>query len=515
MNNTVISLKNRDIREFEKTININPKFYRLQRVTAQTGFNHATFRVHRPEPNLMLYGYAPIQWGYSVRRIDETTEQPSAFPANNTDVIYQKPFSVTNSMTQITMSINGYGFHYPNIGIWGKYLHQVFSTKEQMKYKFSTCGGTFPTYQGAFDEQFTVGDLDDKEDEGIKWAENSAFDHYKTSIGVLAPLAGLFRVNSLEPLMVGLFNPYENKHTLPKWSWYKQNSWMIPHVEHMTLDIVLNEMAVNTFVYPYARMNNIGDDIFLESQAETQNLTGELILTWVSPDIGYQIPREVKLNSWNLRHFVRPLNDGLPIDDEEIISFDTGILQLQQVPTSLLVFATNTIEDTECFAISQDTDGAGGNQTTNFNRSSLEMNPEISDLTVSIEVNNKVVDTRFTTRQLYRITENNCNEIPWQYTAYIGGTQRYADTPGNMFLYLRPQDLNIHTSTGTLVTNFTFQLEGTLTAHQAFSFDLDTFPAPGLIQETYNLHVVAFFNNYFVKLNIEGEVTANYVVHAI
>ena len=120
MDNTVLSLKTRDVRPFEQTIDINPKFYRIQRVTATTSFNRASFRTEPPAPNMLLYAYAPIKWTFGVERRDDLGGPAVLFPVANRDVIYQKPYSMTNCMKNITMSINGYGFNYPDIGIWGK-----------------------------------------------------------------------------------------------------------------------------------------------------------------------------------------------------------------------------------------------------------------------------------------------------------------------------------------------------------------------------------------------------------
>lgn len=510
----MISLKTRPVRPFEPSLDINPKFYRLQRIKAKTSFNRASFSAFRPEPNMMLYAYAPIQWEYNVQRRDFGVPGLGGvipFPAANRDVIYQKPWSVSNSMDNISMSFNGYGFNYPNPRIWQKYLLSVFAKEEHMRKKFSPAGGPFPTYLGAYDEQAVISSTIDRDDKGINEATNRAFSHYGSALG---DPSGIFRVGSLEPLAVGLFNPYEQKHDLPKWCWYKETSWLIPHVKQFNVDVQFHDLALGSFVYHYGRSSGVGVDLVLESNADIQNLSGEMILTWISPDAGYQIPHAVSLSSWNFRSFEFDVVGGQDIALGEGAPFDTGILQLQQVPTSLLIFASNDRDDNACFALASDTDGAGANQLEHFDNGPMEINLAIDNITISIEVNNKVIDSRFTKEQMYRITEQNCNDIPYGFSSWVGGERQFSTTPGNSFLYLRPQDLNIAETTGKLVTNFTFKVTGGLEGVPGYSFDIDTF-GMAIPVENYKLYVYAFFDNYSVHLDPEGKVSANYRVHAI
>lgn len=507
MENIYTSLKNKDIKQFDPIRDLNPKFYRIQRVrgiiSGSTTLTRVQFTSDRLTPNALLYGYAYVDWSYSVERQRSDTEAPVIFPVGNQDVIYSKPFSMMNASSNVVMSINGFGIRYEQPHIWSRYVHAFTSTRAHMHKKFSTDGGPFPTYNGSYDDQALPQVAPDT---GIQRAQNIAFNNYKQSVEDGLATATF---SNVEPLMLGLFNPYESKHDLPRRSWYKNNSWLIPHVDKFEMSVEMTRIARNTLVYMYA----LAPAPVVMRLFDLGLTNADLYLTWISPSAGYQIPRQVTLQSWNIDLRKLEVNGGVVVVREQQVTFESGILRLYQIPSSILLFATSTQLGRSCRAIVNDTDGAGTNQTVAIINNCMDQNMGMDNVVIRSNINNQTIDASFTRQQLYAITEKNCKEMPYDFSSWVGGSRQYSLTPGNTFLYLYPDDLNIAVSPGVPQDNFTFEFAMDLTAYPGNSFGSGDFGVP--IQLVYEFYVVFFFDNYFITLNKNGRVSARYLANAI
>ena len=507
MEHKYISLKSKDLRQFNPIRDLNPKFYRIQKVvgtiSSTGGSSTAHFRADRLMPNSLLYGYAYVDWAFDVQRQRVDNGAPDIFPAGNEDVIYAKPFGMMNATRNVTMSFNGFSVSYRNMHIWSKYVQEFASTEAQMYKKFSTDGGPFPTYNGSYNDQALP---DVAPDVGIQQAINVAFNNYRQSV-VDGISTATF--SNVEPLMLGLFNPYESKHDLLRRSWYKNNAWVIPHVNKFEMTVEFTRLCRNTLIYMYALAPAQTVIRLLDQGLSKANL----YLTWISQDAGFQIPRKVILQSWNVQPFQFPVNSGVEVDRDEQVSFASRLITLHQVPSSVLIFATNTQQDTNCLSIVSDTDGAGANQSLSVLDNGMDHNMAMDNVVIRSNINNQTVTAEFSRQQLYKLTEKNCREIPYDFSSWVGGSRQDSITPGNTFLYLYPDDLNIFPTPGLQQNNFTFDFSADLTAQPGFSFSSGDFGVA--LQFVYNVHIVFFFDNFYITRCSDGNVEANYLARAL
>ena len=498
-----VSLKDRDIKEFEALSNLNPDFFRIQRTQAITGFNTASFLAQRPNPDFLLYSYAYVKWSFTTRKV--------RLPATDinfaaVDRIYKKPWGMSNAMTSIGVRYNGHLTTYQNPRYWAKYVHQVETPNEVMRKKFSPAGGQFLDYQGAFD---TRGNFDGAQDRGLMESFNSAFADYGPSIGNSATATFSF----LEPIMVGLHSPYELKHKLMPKSRYKRIGWSIPHIRQFGLEVKFEKIPANTLIPVYLIKDAAANQVELIDTPKVQALTGELVLTWINPSAGYKVPREVTLSSWYPEHFEFFLSDVIVNGVQVTINTNKSIT-VHQIPNAILIYATNIRDQRyNCNALNAD-DGAA-NQATGLDDGPIELNPSISNITLTSDINNVTVDTDFTDLDLYRITEKNANELPYCIDAWRGGPRIFAATPGNNFLYLTPEDLNIKLSTGVKKLNFNFQIRATFEAVEGYGFS-SAQPFLGQNpQHAYQMHVVFFFDNYQFTLREDGYTTSGFLTNVL
>jgi len=501
-----VSLKDRPIQEFEPLSNLNSRFFRFQRVTASTGYNSATFQAFRPEPDLMLYSYVPIFWRYVTQKI-----RLPATPINflSIDRIYKKPWGMTNAMTTIDVSYNGHKTSYPNPRHWGKYVHSTESTRRLMNSKFSVCGGQFPDFTGSFTP---LGDFNGAQDNGLYPSFNAAFTDYNGVIGI----SNVANFASLEPLMVGLHSPYEQKHQLQPNSRYRRIGWAIPHIKQFKVDVKFDQIPANTLVPMFLQKDAAAGQVELIDTPEVQDLQATMILTWFTPSAGYIIPREVSMPSWYLEHFEFQLNDGDILLNQETTTIRTRQMPLRQVPNAVLLFASNVKVGPiyNCRALNS-LDGAAGNQDTALSDGPQELNLTFDSLTIRVDINNVTVDNDFTKLEMYRITEKNCNEMPYDFTGWVGGRRLLASTPGATFMYLTAEDLNIQLSSGVRKRNFNLQVEATMGSREGYSFSEDN-PFLGVVpQHSYDLHVFFFFDNYRYILRKDGYTTSEFLTHIL
>ena len=508
-----VSLKDRDIKEFDPLFNLNPDFFRIQRTQASTGYNKASFLAQRPQPDALLYSYAFIRWTWQTTRT-RLPNNAENFAVNNLDAIFTKPYGMSNSMTEISVRYNGHLTSYKNPRFWAKYVHAAESTRDLMRHKFSPAGGPFPDYLGVYNVN---GRLDGATDGGINQGFDNAFENYRDQVNVGSTATFTFE----EPLMVGLHSPYELKHKLQPKSRYKRISWMIPHIRQFGLEVKFDKIPANSLVFMYGRKSANAGQLELIDTPEVQNLTGELILYWINPSAGYKIPREVVLPSWYLEHFqfklVGPAGAVLIRDGQESV-IDTGQMTLHQVPNAILIYAgsTKTGPNYNCRALNADSDGGGADIARGILDGSEELNLGINAMNIRININNVTVDNDFSRKQLYRITEKNCNEIPFGFTSWDGGSRKLGNTPGASFLYLWAEDLNIKRSTGVQVFNFNVQIVATFVGREGYSFSVaNPFNGQANPEHEYDLHVVFFFDNYRYILREDGFVTSEFLTHTL
>lgn len=517
----MISLKDRDLKHFESIQNINPRFFRQQTVTGVSGYNKTSFLVQRPDPDVMLYNFVKISVSFTTQRIRQRIPNANSVPEPflDTDKIYAKPFPLSNSMKTIDVTYNGHRTTYNNPTNWSKYVHATESTNDLMTKKFSTSGGSFPDYNGIYDSTGTqTGPVP-----GLPWGPaDRGITHSRVIINDYVGAAERINESIItftfeEPLMVGLHSPYELKHKLKPHTRYTRNSWLIPHVRQFGVNILFDNLPANSMVFQYGQ--KIPDiplpdgKIELVDDREIQNLTTSIQVTWINPSVGYELPPRIFLPSWYFEEFIFAVQSGDLLGILDTGTIDTGDIIIHQIPNSVLIYATALkTTDYTCTAMVTDEDLQQTNIETALQIGSEELNLSFNNLQVLSNVNNAVL-TDFTERQLYTVTEKNCNEIPFNFSSYVGGTRLFGSTPGSAFVYLSIDDLNVDKTSGKKVLNYSFRIKTDFTVREGYSFSENFFEE--LPQHSYNLYITFFFDNYYYELNQNGFVRSTWLTNII
>lgn len=506
-----ISLKDRAIEEFEALSNLNPDFFRVQRVTGQFTPVNASFTAFRPSPDNVLYSTVYIRWVYTLTK--NYTPNGGVEAVENfteADKIYTKPFAMTNAMDAITVRYNGHSTTYTNPKIWGKYVHATESTTDLLSTKFASAGSRFPENNGFYNLDGTALDGGDP---GVRFALGEAYDNYKN--GLNPPVAfSSATISFTEPLMVGLHNPYELKHKLKPKSRYRRLSWMIPHINRFGVDVKFSNLAANNFVFLFADHTDNSQGISRYSISRTD--VAEMMVTWINPSAGYKIPKSIFLPSWYVEHFQFPVSGGNQLPDRTVVDVNTQEIVIHQIPSSILIFASNSKVEPNFgpFALSTQQDD-GTNQSGTLIGGCQELNMSFREVDIRVNINNVTIDNTLTRQELYRLTEKNCNEIPFSFVGWDGGAQNLGSSPSEHFLYLLPEDLNIKPSTGIKQLNFFFQVIASMETKEGYRFSKPgVFPVAAPTHQ-YNLHVVYFFDNYYFQLQKDGFVTSGYLTNTL
>lgn len=497
--------------------NINPLWTQYQRITGVNSGNAMSFRAERPSPNVMLSAKAYIKWTVTIQRnqVDNAlVATPTDFPADQDETaLYRKPYMVmANSTSNVRISINGYSINYSRPTDWMKYVGLMLSTENQQKKYFSTCGSPFTEGLGSYDDQFLLvgAELNSEAnaDDNIQIALNDAFQDYVGALGNSELATFVY----LEPLQYGIFNPYyDMKEDLPSESWYARMSDTIPYVHAIEVNIDLEKIAANNFVFPYSL--SVVDET-VEMRDQPLATTGELVLQWICPRDPPPIPSTVSLPSWQVERRSFQVNGGVRVANLAESQFNGDIQHYHTVPDYVLIFATHDKQSDEyvCDARVVDDDGNGGNQNSaNGEVGSEETNMAIANLQLRIEINNIIVDTRWSDQELYNVTAKNCREIPFGFRDWVGGFAQFSTTPSKAFVLFKADDLNVKWSSGTIRHDWTLQLETLLQARTGYNFQ-----NPGFVEDaTYRLHIVLFYRNFFIDIDNEGKVTSRLLSYFI
>lgn len=511
MNTFKVTDKN-DFNQYNYVEDINVNVIRYQRVPGSIGGNvdapKISFSQRRALPGSLLLSKVLIKWNFNFRKIND----PAALNNNVfavSDRLLLKPYDViSNSTKSMVLTINSHAIEYNNPRYWSKYMGLMNVGVSNMNTYFSTTGGDF--LQGtAINDNF--GDSILFNDPGYT---NSLLKAYKNFVADAANGNPTTTFSFLQPINLSLFNPYyDMREQLPRQSWYKKMSNLIPHINEFKLDILLDKPAANMLQAQYLR-NDAGDaqQVFILNDGIE---SAELILQWIKPR-NMIIPDIVRLPSWKVDHRQFQVNNGVVVNSGDSVSFKTDALDYHSVPTVILLFATNDKDSDNyvCRAIQQDSDGAAANSVRSPDINSGETNMIMDNTTITIDFNNSIVTTKFSREEIYNLTvKNSCRDYPFSFHAFVGG-QSISNDDTNSFnasqfhMILRPEDLNIVKSTGKLQNDFLITIQTTLTAESGYEIGNDNADIRG--NKTYNFHVVLFYDKYYYDLNVNGVVDVKY-----
>ena len=441
----------------------NPERVIRQRTIGSVSGDRVQFRAQPSVPNLLLSAKAWIKWSFRItkRKDDGVPGSPVNFeqttslaPPSNGDVILMKPFfSMANSTKSVRLSINGKGITYNEPRYWQKYIGQLWCPEADINKYFSTAGGVFPSSNGAYATIGPFVDADNGSDGDVNFdiSADRTFLEYGDAVATFADA----RINLFEPLYVGCFNwGYDIKERLSPKYWGTKMSNLIPYVRDIDYLVTLDNIAANTLYYHYGQTNGPG---FEELTLSADDVRAELVLQWVKPkdmSIAYEapypnihgigttqldlvnameIPDQVKLQSWYVDHREYNMDDGDTINDNTSASLNIPVINLYQVPSYILMFATRDKDSPEylCQAVSI-SDNALGNDDLSLDINSLETNLELTSIEININADQRVINDRFSSKELYNILlKNSKKDFPYDFTKFCGGQQRRASYPGH------------------------------------------------------------------------------------
>ena len=500
---------------------INPAWTRIQRVPGVLTGNHMKFDARRPIPRSFLSSRAYIKWTVNITKLEGTGNafNPANFFTFDDQAIFLKPFMLlANSTKTATLKLNGYGMTYNEPQFWSKYLGHMFATRQDYEGGFTTSGAPMPKFTGAYNFEFlnfTQGAANpgtNRTDPNIDVALDMAYQRYKSGVDEDAKQTeNNADFDFLDPLYFGIFNPfYDTKGTLPETSWYKNTSNTIPYIHELELDITLHSIAANCLQFAFGQK---ADAVLNECRLGQESLvTAELVLEWIVPHEPVKLPPTIDIPSWEVDFKSFEINNGAPILDVFDVGVPTSIstpyIHYHQVPSWILIAGVRDKNKPNYLCSAIRTNNAAATQGVfSRDKNSWEPSLKFDDITITVDVNNRKVDTNWDSRDIFSITKRNCNKLPFNYSSFLGGNKQYSEQPGNSFLLLRPDDLSIKQSTGVLRRDFTLQIDANLRTSTGYSISGGVGAGNALLGNyEYTLMVVTFYDQTLITLGKERKV---------
>lgn len=495
---------------YEYIPDINPKWTRIQRIQADIsgdGF-HLNFKATRPIPRALLSAKAWIKWSFRTQKTENGAI--ADMRTFNQVALFVKPWSLLARCTRLAkLTLNGYGFTQHEPRNWTDYIARMFATQEQLQGYYSTSGGGFPSNDGAYNSTFlnlNQGVIDgvQRTDNIIDENINLAWNNWRNSnFPVARPEADW---SYLDYLNIGPFNPfYDMKDDLPDTAWYKHMSNTIPYIHQFELDLELDKIAANTLIFPFSVRVNPGAGVNVVLN-DLGVLSAELVLTWIVPQVD-SLPFKISIPSWSVNVKSFEINNGAVINDVFQVgtaaTVATDIIHYHQIPTFLLIYAGRDKDEASYLCQAHHTaDDAGQTNITSFPATnSFEPNMRMSNLRIAVNVNNRVVDTRWSELEIFAVSTSNCKEFTNSRIAFLGGNMQYSTQPGQSFALFRPDDLSIERTTGVLERDFTLQVSSDLLTATGFYKQ-----SPFVGNYTYRLYIISFYAQDMLTFSADRKV---------
>lgn len=508
---------------------IDPEWTRIQRIQGVVSDRSMSFESLRPIPRALLSSRAYIKWTYEIEMGEGLPGNilVSNFLENDEQLMYMKPFMLlANCTNSLTLSLNGYGMTYREPKYWSKYIGLTQAKMAHYKSLFGSAGAPIPTFSGAYNFAYLNTNEagqnpgSERQDVNISIASDMAFENYKDVVeeGVI-PGGPIATFSFTEPLYFGPFNPFFSvNQELRNDSWYKRLSNTIPYVHQLQLDINLGNIEAGTTQFGFrARIGPAAGNI--SALINGRVLSSELVLEWVVPKPSLILQPKIDIPSWEIDTKFFAINDGNVLNDTILGRADgnttqitTDFIHYRQIPSFILIAGVRDkdVPEYRCESIvnSDNLDGTV-NQVFRFDTCSWEPSLQFDNITLTVDVNNRFIDNRFNTQELFLLTSKNCKDLPFNFQTFIGGNRQYSVQPGNSFIFLKPDDISIKQSTGRRRNDFTLQIDSTLRTRTGFSIGATT--GVGATADTtgnyvYKLMVCTIYNQNFITLGKDRKV---------
>ena len=420
-----------DIRQYVASLDLNPDNVFYQRVRSNNvSTSGAQWQITSPNKRSLLLNYAAVDWGFQVTKTD-TAGTAQNFTSSNDQLSMKEVFPFSNAMTSQTVSVNGNSLTVSQPKRFMEPLARMCVSRQESYSCYesgwwNSSAGTQVTLDFPAQTSLTSPDEGQANNEATLKGKMSVDGGIDTGGAMNLNLAGLNNrtVSVQEPLLCPPFNPFGKVTSgLPGYLPWKWMSPVIPNIDRLEIDLQFSPdtLSPGALYYRYSE-----DAAIREISINTANFQAHLLLYWYEIPSTMSIPRQIRLQTWNMREFIDAV-PGSPLADGTVVQVTGNLLQLRSVPTLITIHARKDNDNAVGYRarnMFRDDDAAGTGATVNDGINSLDSFMEIVDLTVILGDRPNVISPTFTSRELYQLTLKN--------SKYDGFSLSYADWVGRV-----------------------------------------------------------------------------------
>ena len=420
-----------DIRQYVASLDLNPDNVFYQRVRSNNvSTSGAQWQITSPNKRSLLLNYAAVDWGFQVRRTEVDGTTVDAFDSSADRISMKEVFPFSNAMTSQTVSVNGNSITLSQPKRFMEPLARMCVSKDEAQSCYES--GWWSHATGTVTN--TVNPTRDAlgiQDEGLRYNEGTMSSKMSIDDGT-----GLVRqnlnaqnnrtVSHQEPLLCPPFNPFSKVTSgLPGYMPWKWMSPVIPNIDRLEIDVQFapDTLAAGVFHYRVSHPDGGGKKRLV---IPTDTFGANLLLYWYEIPSTMSIPRQIRLQTWNMREFIDQVDAGTALAAGQIRTVTGNLLQLRSVPTLITLHARRdndnaTTYQARSFFDETKLDGTGATILPG-GVDSLDNFMEVVSLTVILGDRPNVISPTFTSRELYQLTLKN--------SKYFGFSLPYNDWRG-------------------------------------------------------------------------------------
>ena len=500
-----------DVKRYVASIGLNPENVYYQSVQSRNiSTAQASWQLTSPNKRSYLLSWGVVDWMPTIQKIRQDGVTLENW-LNTVNYISFKPvLPFANAMSSITLSVNGNTITLSQPRRFMEQLTMSCVNRDEAE----TCYETgYPTVLGGQISRVSPGDISTNRVRDDTWLKNETSFTNKIIKANNANLFGAFNATQIshqEPLIIPPFNPFMKlMKGMPEYMWFKDMSPIIPNIDRLELDIQFQNLTASVLYPRYMQaLVNTDEWKFINISALAANLK----LWWYEVPVNMSIPRQVDLQTWNVREF----QTDVPVVAEGVAVAQTrsALIQLNSTPTligisirrdqdnALYVARTASRSDDQALPLS-----ANAN-VTNAGQHSWDSYHEIESLEILLGDRPNVISTTFTQRELYYLTQKNSKQpYPYDFGAWAAQYRKYDVTAGGLVdptlpfitygtkccVMLRPKDLAEKISDGVFAPN-SIQIIVNSRARDGFGGITNT------INQTYRAYFHLYFGKHFLRI---------------
>ncbi len=508
------------VQQYIASIGLNPDNVYYQRIASTNiSLNQAQWQIISPNKRANLLSLGWINWKPTITKTTDAGV-PENFVNNGIHANFKSGLPFTNAMSSIETTTNSATMTISQPRRFAEHLCMMFGGRKGTRNCFGTCGGEFRGLNGYSDNQAATRNLLTT---GHPQIDIPFFHNEERFAEKLSRAAGAINLNGLnnlqincmEPIFSPPFNPFAKlKEGMPEYCWFKHMSPVIPSVSRLEINCQFQNISQAVL---HARYLRTGANAL--KRLTISALAADLILYWYNPPSKMVMPRQVQLQSWNVREFITPITglgaQGIVDNGLVVTSVETDLLQLHNVP-SLIVIHAEVDKDSTSYssrALHVDDNQAGNVVTLSANSNSMDSYMEITNFEVILGDRPQVISRSFTQDELYYLTIKNSkiNDFPYSFDSWRGRVIPESVAAGTaytqmskMFIALRPKDLSEKFGPGVrFPTSLQFKMD--VTARDGYG-NLGALNAAnnGGGNKRYKLYIHVYSGKHFLNLTSDS-----------